>query len=86
LSDIIDANLFNTDKKHDVLTWYDIFTKQNYFSSKEEIIFQNEGLEMDAPSCAIQFVLHTVFRVSTCVRNSHVQTKYLEKEDKEGDY
>jgi hypothetical protein len=41
---------------------------------------------MDAPSYAIQFVLRTVFRVSTCVRNSPVQTKYLEKEDKEGNY
>jgi len=58
LSDIISANMFNTDKKkkHEVLTWYDVFTKQNYFSSKEEIIFENKDLVMGAPSYAILLV------------------------------
>jgi len=53
LNDIIDVNLFNTGKKHEVLTCYHIFKRQNYFSSKEEIISQNEGLVMGALSYAV---------------------------------
>jgi len=53
LSNIIDVNMLNTDIKYELLTWYDVITKQNYFSNKGEIIIQNKGFIMCAPSSAI---------------------------------
>lgn len=45
--------MLSTDIKYELLTWYDVITKQNYFSNKGEIIIQNKGFIMCAPSSAI---------------------------------
>jgi hypothetical protein len=36
--------------KKEVLKWYDIITRQNYFAYKDRIIFQQDRLAMGAPS------------------------------------
>jgi hypothetical protein len=33
--------------------WYDIITKQNYFTHKQDIIIQHDGLAMGAPSSSL---------------------------------
>jgi hypothetical protein len=53
LSDITDVNRLNSDIKYELLTWYDVITKQNYFSNKGVIIIQNKVFIMCTPSSAI---------------------------------
>jgi len=44
------------------MKWYDTITKQNYFSYKNNILIQKEGLAMGAPSPSLiaeMFLQHT---------------------------
>ena len=36
-----------------MLSWYDTITKQNYFSSKNKTLIQQDGLAMGAPTSGI---------------------------------
>ena len=62
LADIIEHNPIDTQIKQQLLNWYDVITKQDYFINNKEIIIQNNGLAMGAPSSSIiagMFLQHT---------------------------
>ena len=62
LADIIEHNPIDTQIKQQLLNWYDVITKQDYFINNKEIIIQNNGLAMGAPSSSITagvFLQHT---------------------------
>jgi hypothetical protein len=46
-------NLLDSQTQHELLNWYDIITKQNYFSNNNDIVIQNDGLAMGAPSSGL---------------------------------
>jgi hypothetical protein len=46
-------NLIDSHTKEEILIWYDTITKQNYFMNKNNIIIQNDGLAMGAPTSGI---------------------------------
>jgi Reverse transcriptase (RNA-dependent DNA polymerase). len=50
---IMEFNLLDSNTKHELLTWYDTITKQNYIINKENIIIQNARSAMGAPSSGI---------------------------------
>jgi hypothetical protein len=39
--------------KHELLNWYDTITQQNYFSNKESILIQQDGLALGASSSGL---------------------------------
>jgi len=54
LEHIMEHNLINSQIKQELLTWYDIITKQNYFIiNNNNIIVQNDRLIVGAPSSSI---------------------------------
>ena len=62
LTDIMKHNLLDTQTQHELLNWYGVITKQNYFTSNNDIIIQNDGLAIGAPSSGIIaeiFIQHT---------------------------
>jgi len=62
LADIMEHNLIDTQIKQELLNWYDVITKQNYFTNNNDIIIQNDGLAMGASSSSItaeMFLQHT---------------------------
>jgi hypothetical protein len=46
-------NLLDSRTQHELLNRYDVITKQNYFINNNDIITQNDGLAMGAPSSGI---------------------------------
>jgi hypothetical protein len=48
-------NNYSTEQKtvKELMTWYDVITKQNYFTHNDETIFQRDGLAMGAPSSGL---------------------------------
>ena len=53
LNYIMKFNLIDSHTKEEILIWYDTITKQNYFMNKNNIIIQNDGLAMGAPTSGI---------------------------------
>jgi hypothetical protein len=53
LTDIMKNNLLASQTQHELLNWYDVITKQNYFINNKDIIIQNDGLAMGAPPSRI---------------------------------
>jgi hypothetical protein len=53
LTNIMKYNLLDARKQHELLNWYDVITKQNYFINNNDIIIQKDGLAMGAPSSGI---------------------------------
>jgi len=55
--DIISSTLerlqLNPQTQHELLEWYDVITLQNYFSNNGEILIQNEGLAVGAPTSSL---------------------------------
>ena len=49
----MEHNLLDAQTQRKLLSWYDIVTKQNHFIHKNDIIIQNDGLGMGAPSSGI---------------------------------
>jgi hypothetical protein len=49
----LDNNHAEPQKKYELLNWYDTITQQNYFSNKDKIIIQQEGLAMCAPTSGV---------------------------------
>jgi hypothetical protein len=48
--------------QRELLNWYEVITKQNYFTNNKNIVVQNYGLAMGAPSSSIIaeiFLQHT---------------------------
>jgi hypothetical protein len=50
LDNLLTANCTETQVKSELLNWYDLITKQNYFQHKNRIIMQTDGLALGAPS------------------------------------
>jgi hypothetical protein len=46
-------NLLDSRTQHELLNWYDIITKQNYFINNNDIKIQKYGLAMGAPSSGV---------------------------------
>jgi hypothetical protein len=63
--------------KSEIINWYDVITKQNYFSFYDKMIVQTDGLAMGAPSSSIiseiflQHIEHT-HTFPTCPANTNV--------------
>jgi hypothetical protein len=53
LTDVMKDKLLDTQTQHELLNWCDVITKQNYLISNNDIIIQNDGLAMGAPSSSI---------------------------------
>ena len=53
LTDIMKHSLLEARRQRELLNWYDVITRQNYFFSNNYIIFQNYGLAVGAPSFGI---------------------------------
>jgi hypothetical protein len=53
LIDIMKNNLLDSRTQHELLNWYDVITKQNYFINNNDIKIENDGLAMSAPSSNI---------------------------------
>jgi hypothetical protein len=49
----LDKNLIEPQVKQKLLVWYDLITKQNYFSNNDKILIQQAGLAMGAPSSGL---------------------------------
>jgi hypothetical protein len=46
-------NLLDPQTQHKLLGWYDIITKQNYFTNNKDILIQNDGLAMGTLSSGL---------------------------------
>jgi len=53
LSNILTGNVIDPNTKSEMLNVYEVITKQNYFMNNENIIIQEDGLAMGAPSSSI---------------------------------
>jgi DNA-directed RNA polymerase subunit H (RpoH/RPB5) len=70
LKNIIGHHLLDTHKKQEILTWYDISTKQIYLINNNNIIIQNNGLAIGAPTSS---TLSEIFLQPT----EHLHIKHL---------
>jgi len=50
LKNIMEHHLLDTHKKQEILTWYDITTKQIYLINNNNIVIRFDGLAMGPPS------------------------------------
>ena len=53
LDNILKQELVEPQTQLEILRWYDVITKQNYFSDKKNIKIQQDGLPMGAPSSGL---------------------------------
>jgi hypothetical protein len=53
LDNMLSSNLIDPQIRFELLDWYEIVTKQNYFHENNKIIIKTEGLAMAAPSSGI---------------------------------
>ena len=53
LANILQQRLIPPRTQQELLKWYDVITKQNYFTQKEQIVVQHDGLAMGAPSSGL---------------------------------
>ena len=53
LANILQQRLIHPNTQQELLKWYDIITKQNYFAHKEQTVVQRDGLAMGAPSSGL---------------------------------
>jgi hypothetical protein len=61
-ANILEQNLVHPQTQEELMKWYETITKQNYFSYKNNILIQKEGLAMGAPSSSLiaeMFLQHT---------------------------
>jgi hypothetical protein len=53
LNTMLENNHVDTQEKSEILMWYDVITKQNYFAHNNNIVIQRDGLAMGAPSSGL---------------------------------
>ena len=53
LTDVLKHTLVTPQTQEEILKWYDVTTRQNYFAHNKDILFQYDGLAMGAPSSGI---------------------------------
>ena len=64
----------NPQAQQEIIKWYDIITRQNYFTHNNDIITQYDGLAMGAPSSGIiaeMFLQHTEQRCLPHITRKH---------------
>ena len=49
MTDILKLELLKPQAQHEILNWYDIITRQNYFTHNNDIISKYEGFAMGSP-------------------------------------
>jgi len=62
LTDILKRELVNPQAQQEIIKWYDIITRQNYFTHNNDTVTQYDGLAMGAPSSGLiaeLFLQHT---------------------------
>ena len=52
-ANILTHNLIAPQTQQELLMWFDIITRQNYFVHKKQIVVQHDGLAMGAPSSGL---------------------------------
>jgi len=53
LENILTSNSTDPWIKSELLNWYEVITKQNYFLNNDKIIIQTDSLAMGAPSSSV---------------------------------
>jgi len=53
LENMLTQNIVDPQTQQELLQWYDVITKQNYFINNNDIIIQHDGLAMGAPSSGL---------------------------------
>jgi hypothetical protein len=53
LSNMLKQNLLDSQTKQELIKWYNVITSQNYFTHNGNIVIQNDGLTMGAPSSGL---------------------------------
>jgi len=75
----MEHNLLDAQTQRELLSWYDIITKQNNFIKKNDVMIQNNGLGMGAPSSGIitEIFLHTHRRLTSGTLSGKAQNHKL---------
>ena len=76
-SNTMKFNLLDSHPNQELLTCYDTITKQNYFTNKNDIIIQNEGLAMGAPSYGILSVTFLQNKEASHNKQNNVWSKTI---------
>ena len=53
LTDMLKYELVNPQTQQEILKWYDVIAKQDYFAHNKNTVIQYDGLAMDAPSSGL---------------------------------
>ena len=53
LENMLTQNIVDPQTQQELLQWYDVITKQNYFTNNNDIIIQHDGLAMGTPSSGL---------------------------------
>jgi hypothetical protein len=53
LADILTQNIIDPKAQQELLKWFDVITKENYFAHKEQIVFEHDGLAMGVLSLGL---------------------------------
>jgi len=78
-------SLTDPQMQHELLKWYDVITRQNYLTSNQDIVIQQDGLTMGVPSSGIIatiFLQHTEHAPLTNLTHKHSNINYFQYVDK----
>jgi len=50
---MLKLNLVDSQTQQELLKWYGVITRQNYFTNNENIILLHDGLAMSTPSSSV---------------------------------
>jgi len=70
IANTLEENKIGTQTRQELLNWYDIITKENYFTNNGKILIQQDRLAMGAPTLGIiaEFFLQNL-------QNTHITLK-----------
>jgi len=74
LTDTLRRELANPQAQQEILKWYDVITRQNYFTHNKDVITQYDGLPMGAPSSGLiaeMFLQHTEHKHLPHITHKH---------------
>jgi len=80
IANTLEENKIGTQTTQELLNWYDIITKQNYFTNNGKILIQQDGLAMGAPTTGIiaEFFLQNLENTHiTQLSNKHKIIRYF---------
>jgi len=80
LANILKHSLTGSKTQHELLKLYDVITRQNYFTSNQDIVIQHDGLAMGTPLTGIIaeiFLQHTEHAHLTYLTHKHSITNYF---------